>query len=1677
MSGLFRRALATVVAVSFLLAQGGSGAAAPRPVHMVHGLSVPHAATVAVAVPSVRVQVPEPPRVRASMPPASSIRPKVVPGVRPLSGRHVPGPPMLRPSEIDGVLKAAAARRHASAAAISVPAIDAARRSGAPRLPGARPGTAPGTRQAQSLPSNPNGSGTGINPWWRYQEENVPGGGHLMVNVGTGNLLLQDDDMSVPHKGIAMAFRRTYNSQSGHNVNATDAAGLLWEPPGMYGNGWTNTFDAHLVRSTDNTVFSVFDIDGARYDYSSPANGVYVPGPGNHNTLTFDGNCGLLWTKKSGTTYYFYRPNPNAPCATMPASGGSTGGYAGRLYQIIGRNRNTSITFSYSWDNGNASATGKISSIMAQTESGLATTLSFADVNGYRLLQQLTYPDAATTVSYGYDTNGNLTSVSRPANNASGIRPQQAFGYQAFGSGFIMQWAASPRWNAACATSGCGTDGGTLNLGFAGTGVSTSTVNFIGHWTTANPTIPDSTGSVGLQSGYPTTAFGDLSEFYTTGVTTPTFRDTDGHMTNWVVDGAGRPTQTQECTASTNQGQACTGTWLVTNETWDANNNLTASIEPRGNVAGASPTAFETDYAYDANGNAIAVAQPSIPTSVGTIRPTQLFDYDANNNVLAFCDAVATHQAGGDWTAPPPLSDSRCSTLAQSTGKPYQHLTYSNPSYQPYGQLATVTTAMGYTTSFGYATSQQAGTDFGLPTTVTGQSFTQADGTTITPTQTFWYDTNGELRCYSKGRGTTVLTADSLGRVTMVADPDDTSANGGSLCGKSTGQAGWNTQATTAYYPDGSVQYSQTPAQRAGGVSTAFTYDLDGNESTETHHYGCAPGNSCTAGATSKWYDGADRLVEVALPHDGFWDWYSSTWITRYLYDLTQGGSVYIGGTGYLAYGGLYKTQEWVPASQGGTTAWTDLKGSASDAVDRQVTKYSFSPSSNTTVRASTTLYDATNATVGLLASVTDPLGVSTTYTYDNAGRASSMQFNDGGVTPYKSFVYDPAGRIVSATGAVYGTETMRYDADGKLLEKDEPTSGSITSPARLTYDYYPNGQRKDVNIASTALNAAPFTSYSYRADGRRSTVHVGFGLQQGNFISSSTDAGRVISRSDPFTGSTMPNPQSPVSPGTTYGPTTWAYDTAGQLSTLTLPQTLAYQLIAHDDEGAVLGWTGSYSNIGPVRMTYTNTIRGENALITLGNSSSVAYRAKIANGAAVASPVYTLSKGNPPPGIGPTTVDPVNAVVTSTSKEQYVANPDPEGPPWEDCGLQTKTDLYDAASRLIGKSTSMNVNTANPDCTFDPGPTLDEQFTYDAENHHVTTPIGSPGLNNIWWSPGGNAYKIQSANVHYDGSAILFVTDASGSLTQAKIEAAGDIDGAGQLTVLDRGHSNQYVGSHSNGFYSGISLGTTVYKNKDQGAQTIADIFPGSTNNPSCTVSGCASAGNLEYDRLEGFEYSGLTFQGARAVDESTGKWTTPDAYAGDVHDPMSQKSFMWDRNNPYSYSDPSGFSPQRMMDCGCGGSHAYVSIETAEALYGSHGDEAQVFMFGDGSNRQVGSGRGVGQGRYFADEAQVIAEQNAAESAGFKTVDEYRAFQAANAEAAARYPSKVGRFDDHHVDPKYLGGAANGRVVRIPAPYHQLITNEFRSLAPYGSGARVPGELGRIIDLVYGKYPIPGP
>jgi|HubBroStandDraft_5_1064220.scaffolds.fasta_scaffold37857_1 RHS repeat-associated protein len=60
---------------------------------------------------------------------------------------------------------------------------------------------------------------------------------------------------------------------------------------------------------------------------------------------------------------------------------------------------------------------------------------------------------------------------------------------------------------------------------------------------------------------------------------------------------------------------------------------------------------------------------------------------------------------------------------------------------------------------------------------------------------------------------------------------------------------------------------------------------------------------------------------------------------------------------------------------------------------------------------------------------------------------------------------------------------------------------------------------------------------------------------------------------------------------------------------------------------------------------------------------------------------------------------------------------------------------------------------------------------------------------------------------------------------------------------------------------------------------------------------------------RPNGYSMVGGWVQGVRTFDPTSGEWLTPDTYAGDVHDPMSQKPFMWNDNNPVQWSDPSGY------------------------------------------------------------------------------------------------------------------------------------------------------------------------
>ncbi len=77
--------------------------------------------------------------------------------------------------------------------------------------------------------------------------------------------------------------------------------------------------------------------------------------------------------------------------------------------------------------------------------------------------------------------------------------------------------------------------------------------------------------------------------------------------------------------------------------------------------------------------------------------------------------------------------------------------------------------------------------------------------------------------------------------------------------------------------------------------------------------------------------------------------------------------------------------------------------------------------------------------------------------------------------------------------------------------------------------------------------------------------------------------------------------------------------------------------------------------------------------------------------------------------------------------------------------------------------------------------------------------------------------------------------------------------------------------------------------------------------------------------------------------------------------------------------------------------------------------------------------------------------------------------------AEAEQRYPDKRGQYQAHHFFPMYLGGKENGQTYRLPAAYHQLLTNAFRQKWPYGQRHPSEQRAREILLDVYSEFPIP--
>jgi hypothetical protein len=124
-------------------------------------------------------------------------------------------------------------------------------------------------------------------------------------------------------------------------------------------------------------------------------------------------------------------------------------------------------------------------------------------------------------------------------------------------------------------------------------------------------------------------------------------------------------------------------------------------------------------------------------------------------------------------------------------------------------------------------------------------------------------------------------------------------------------------------------------------------------------------------------------------------------------------------------------------------------------------------------------------------------------------------------------------------------------------------------------------------------------------------------------------------------------------------------------------------------------------------------------------------------------------------------------------------------------------------------------------------------------------------------------------------------------------------------LIVNDHDFSGTTVAMHYSGHDDIWTYGTAYQQLTSQGYYQQS----------ACVCNDYAAAFEPIYDvngqRSDGYAIWGQIFQGPGVYDQNVQQWSVPDGYGGTVDDPMSQRAYTWNRNNPIAYSDPSGFDP----------------------------------------------------------------------------------------------------------------------------------------------------------------------
>ncbi len=915
----------------------------------------------------------------------------------------------------------------------------------------------------------------GLEKFYQYTGVNTGSGSALLNNAGNGNVVWSYNPFSHPSRGFATFVRLAYNSMD--TTNSSMGFGWSLQASTLMRLGTPLDFQPKPPANT--TTVTLTDGDGTSHWFTwNAATSQWLSPPGVHYYLQQEAICdpsgktenarAWLLTRPDRTQFWFdcqgyqtavidHNGNEADFTYTERNSNNQPVKFLDYITDPAGRQTLTlsyyakGDTYSYIDANGNvASGTNLtnpkiIDEVKSITDiSGRAITFLYTTQG---LMAQMTDGSGSTvkTFKFGYDmTQGNknvkLVSVTDPRQHATQLA------YYTAPQDPKFKWSLNTITDRRL---------GTTSFAYtepAGGGIQTVVTDQDTHSSTY---LMDTTG----RPVQVTNAKSQVTKLAWDGDNNVTSLTADnGAQTTWTYDpNTGYPLTKKDAQANHDGTAGTTYTYqtglsghiadltsLLTPQQrlwtfgYDANGNITSVTKPLGNASGATAGSYTTHYTYDTSGDLLSAKDPDGNT-------TTYASYDPTGYPQQITDALThatsyVYSSTGQVTS---VTDPLGHTTTQAYdifGRPGQkvvpkiqasgvYITTPAPVYDGNDNVTQSTAPNGAVTTYAYnagdqLTSKVTPADTGTPPSPTTTYTYDADGNLATTTQP-----DGNVSGATPGSYTTSYGYDQINEQTSSTD-----AAGGVISygyndvGDRTSITDPKTNQTQSFY---NLNHQLTQTTDPAGNTTKAGYDLDGLAISATDKNGNTTLNTLDADGQLTQQQVPAQAPGAAVSYD----------TTQYAYDQAGNRTKVISPRGVASgISGAYTTQ---------------TQYNADNQVSAQLSAYN----------PSDPVYN-TPAT--------------TSYSYDNAGRLSSVSAPPSGTQPVRnltSYAYFDNGWAKSSTDPWNITASYDYTSLGEQSTRTITSAGGDMSRT-MTWGYYPDGK-----LASVADNGVPTGLYSEEVD------------------------------------------------------------------------------------------------------------------------------------------------------------------------------------------------------------------------------------------------------------------------------------------------------------------------------------------------------------------------------------------------------------------------------------------------------------------------------------------------------------------------------------------------------------------------------------------------------------------